>query len=1036
MRMTRLHGLALAPRAVGGVARHLGENLSGRITLTPRVERFLRLAVLSGFLIAAVAFELRSSVVQSRLLSFVSSRLTYTVGSGASPRIVFPRNGPFDVRHGYARIPGFERRLTNQGYRVVEQARFSSALALATRAGLFPPYRERSLAGLRIAGADGGVVYDAGAGSPTFRGFESIPPIVVRSLLYMEDRDLGQGPGPSSNPSIDWGRLAKAALLYAGHRLGMPVRLEGGSTLAVQLEKYRHSEGGRTSSPLSKLAQVASASLRVYQDGPDAREARKRIVVDYLNTMPLAAAPGHGEVFGLGDGLRTWFRLDPASTCRTLASPEPTPAKARALKHVLALLYAVRAPSAYLAGDHAALEARLLPWIDRLERERVIDPPLARLMRNVHLRFAYPDEIAAARAGAWSASRESKGASLARSTLARLIGARDLYDLDRVDLEVVSTIDTGVQDQAEALFERLAEPSFVASHGLRGERLLSSGDPARVIYSLVVYERTPEGNALRVHADNLDEPFDVNQGTKMELGSTAKLRTLAHYLEVMAELHAEMAGLDVPTLEARAATARDPLTRWAASTLSREPGMELTAFLGRSLERTYSARSSEAFFTGGGVHVFHNFDPADNHRVLPVREAVARSTNLVFIRLMRDLVRFHEARLPYDPGTVLADARDPERARLLAEAADQEARQVLARAWRDQRGLTEAELVDRLLGRSPSPRRLAELFYGWNPGASADSLERWLSARARVSSEEALRLHAAYGGPLTLADRGFLLRRHPLEVWCAGELARRPNLSWEELLGRSEGARRASSAWLLHTRNRAAQERRLRVRIEQDAFARMTPYWRRLGYPFERLVPSLATAIGSSSDRPEALADLMGIIVNDGVRRPTLLIERLCFGPGTPYHTELVPSASREERVLAQPVARLLREVLADVVEEGTARRVRDAFSTPEGEPVRVGGKTGSGDNRYVTVLKGGARVSRPVSRTAAFVFYIGDRYFGVVTASVSGPAAGQYRFTSALPLEVLKLLAPAFEPHLGPSPSSSFARAEGVAGVRGRTDS
>src|SRR5437870_1804630 len=93
-----------------------------------------------------------------------------------------------------------------------------------------------------------------------------------------------------------------------------------------------------------------------------------------------------------GDGLRTWFRLDPASTCRTLASPEPTPAKARALKHVLALLYAVRAPSAYLAGDHAALEARLLPWIDRLERERVIDPPLARLMRHVHLPFAYPDE--------------------------------------------------------------------------------------------------------------------------------------------------------------------------------------------------------------------------------------------------------------------------------------------------------------------------------------------------------------------------------------------------------------------------------------------------------------------------------------------------------------------------------------------------------------------------------------------------------------------------------------------------------------------
>jgi hypothetical protein len=47
------------------------------------------------------------------------------------------------------------------------------------------------------------------------------------------------------------------------------------------------------------------------------------------------------------------------------------------------------------------------------------------------------------------------------------------------------------------------------------------------------------------------------------------------------------------------------------------------------------------------------------------------------------------------------------------------------------------------------------------------------------------------------------------------------------------------------------------------------------------------------------------------------------------------------------------------------------------------------------------------VSRTAAFAFYIGDRYFGIITASVSGKAAGQYQFTSALPLTVLRLLAP-----------------------------
>jgi hypothetical protein len=47
------------------------------------------------------------------------------------------------------------------------------------------------------------------------------------------------------------------------------------------------------------------------------------------------------------------------------------------------------------------------------------------------------------------------------------------------------------------------------------------------------------------------------------------------------------------------------------------------------------------------------------------------------------------------------------------------------------------------------------------------------------------------------------------------------------------------------------------------------------------------------------------------------------------------------------------------------------------------------------------------VSRTATFVFFVGDRYYGVITATVPDAGAKDYRFTSALPLAVLKLLAP-----------------------------
>jgi hypothetical protein len=54
---------------------------------------------------------------------------------------------------------------------------------------------------------------------------------------------------------------------------------------------------------------------------------------------------------------------------------------------------------------------------------------------------------------------------------------------------------------------------------------------------------------------------------------------------------------------------------------------------------------------------------------------------------------------------------------------------------------------------------------------------------------------------------------------------------------------------------------------------------------------------------------------------------------------------------------------------------------------------------------------TKVVSRAAAFVFYIGDCFFGTVTAHVAGAEAAQYEFTSALTTQVLKSIAPALQP-------------------------
>ena len=51
------------------------------------------------------------------------------------------------------------------------------------------------------------------------------------------------------------------------------------------------------------------------------------------------------------------------------------------------------------------------------------------------------------------------------------------------------------------------------------------------------------------------------------------------------------------------------------------------------------------------------------------------------------------------------------------------------------------------------------------------------------------------------------------------------------------------------------------------------------------------------------------------------------------------------------------------------------------------------------------------MNRAATFAFYIGDRFYGVVTAFVPGEKAAAYDFTSALPVQILKELQPALLP-------------------------
>jgi hypothetical protein len=123
-----------------------------------------------------------------------------------------------------------------------------------------------------------------------------------------------------------------------------------------------------------KLRQMGTASLRAYLDGPNTLPMRKKTVMAYLNTVPLAAAPRFGEVHGVGDGLWAWYGLDFAEINKTLSRKPRAkdPAYASALKHVLSLIVAERRPSYYLAANRKALDASTDDHLDLLANAKLI----------------------------------------------------------------------------------------------------------------------------------------------------------------------------------------------------------------------------------------------------------------------------------------------------------------------------------------------------------------------------------------------------------------------------------------------------------------------------------------------------------------------------------------------------------------------------------------------------------------------------------------------------------------------------------------
>ncbi len=765
-----------------------------------RLWRFLWAALIVLLLLLAVLayWEMRTSRLQSEMFSRIASKLTYVTATGPSNSLRYPLAGPYDQRLGYTELADFVRRLSDAHYGVATQARLSLAHLEWIDSGIFPIYSEKAQAGLHITDKHGYVVFSARYPERVFADFESIPAVIVRSLLFIENRTLLDPRYPNRNPAVEWKRLGKAVLGLTERLIGRENSLAGGSTLATQIEKYRHSPGGQTADVQEKIRQMLTASLRAYRQGPNTLVEQRRIVLDYLNSVPLTALRGYGEISGLGDGLWAWYDADLNTVIPLLADANadvPSAAQALAFKQVLSLMLAERRPSFYLA--HPVELNRLADrYLGLLAAANIISPALrdAALGMNTQIRAGTPT-----RAPVSFLAR--KAANSVRARLVSLLQVPRLYDLDRLDLSVASTLDSMVQAEITAQLVRLRDKAAVVAAGLKEARLLGKGDPAEVLYSFTLLERTAKGNAVRVQTDNYDQPFNINEGVKLDLGSSAKLRTLVNYLQIIAELHSRLAPLSAQELRVVEVDRRDRLSAWAVDYLRTHSDRNLAAMLQAAMGRRYSASPAESFFTGGGLHHFVNFKRADDYKVADVWEALRESVNLVFIRMMRDIVYYYMFQVPGSTAKLLEDTKDVRRTEYLARFADREGQVFIRQFYAKYAGKTQAAALDLFLdGLRPTPTRLSTVYRYLMPTEDAGALAAFLRARlpgSNLSAAETARLYERYGpGKFTLSDQAYIARAHPLELWLLRYLRQHPQATLAETDAVSANERQEVYPWL------------------------------------------------------------------------------------------------------------------------------------------------------------------------------------------------------------------------------------------------
>ncbi|RAL23791.1 hypothetical protein DL240_06455 [Lujinxingia litoralis] len=903
----------------------------------------LGLVCLTGLVV--VWQEVRTSALQSALGAQLASGVVTSpaVALSERPPALSAPGGPWDQARGYAGHLKRAERLESLGFKVVAAARPTLVTQRwAHRAWTYPIYELRPQAGLHI---DDRVGRTLEAWRFPHVIWETPPQLARDAAIVLENRALDNRAHAYTNPAVDWTRLGVATLSQVRARVDSGHRAIGGSTLAVQMEKFRHSPGGRTHSTSEKARQTLTAWLRAYSHGRDAQSWSQQLVTDWLNSVPLGHRAGYGPIQGVAEGMWAWYGRSLNEVEWALYGDASDAQRAQIQRELLSLILAQQRPARYLPRGLERLESRVDGLVDDLVAAGKMPREQGYIIASRTLTLAEsPRRLPVARGDTHLAGLSARRWSA--------ISGEDQSSMRTRDARVQTTFDAELQ---QALERELGERSW----------------PSRV--SVAVYAHAPGRLEPRAIVDTDPRAVDLATEGRLDLGSTAKLRVLISYLNAVEQAYREMRD------RGRASTT-DPLGRFVARELQKNPELGLDELLQRALQRRVSADPDQVFYTGGGPHEFQNVNPGHNTRTFNVASAFVASANLPFVRVMEELVAFHAHRLFDAPIDAVLAGDHPEYEALRDQHLEMAAARLVREAYFRHHGKTPDAMVALALdGLDATPERCARLRLALLPGAHSPPPA---ALRARCGADP---------GPDASPDGWDA--QDPLELAAIAALTQAPDASLSEVMLATREARARQIDWIDAHTSALETRRGITYAMEARVFELLREQWALAGYPFERLTPSLATALGSSGDRPAALARLVAAVRAGGVVPELRMIESARLYEQTPYETWFRAAGGPAQRAFSPEVARAVEALLIRVAERGTGHASEGPWSV-DGERWEVGGKTGTSEHLlHIRDRAGRVIERRPMARSGTWVFFAGPCLIGSVVIFEQGASAAEHHF-------------------------------------------